>query len=82
MLTFIQARARFASVAARSYTADELAVRLLMLGYSRSVSGRTARALGWALAYVILPPDYVALRSSSDNSAGIPTPANTPAVKK
>jgi len=84
MLTFIQARARFASVAARAYTADELAVRLLMLGYSRSVSGRTARQLAWALAYHILQPDcvdYVALRSDPHSSAGVGTPDYTPEVK-
>lgn len=82
MLSFIQARARFVSVAVRVYTADELAVRLLSLGYSRSVSDRSARALAWALAYWLLPPDYVGLRSLSGCSAGVPTPDATPGGAK
>lgn len=81
MLSFIQARARFVSVVVRVYTADELAARLLLLGYPRSTSGRTARALAWALAYWLLPPDYVNLRSPSGYTPGKPTPDHTPAVK-
>lgn len=71
MYTFRQARAVFAVVAMRSYSVSELVSRLLLLGYTGSVVGRSARSLAMSLSYVVLP-------QSLGERAGKPTPVRTP----